>query len=66
MLLAFVALGLFLFLPGASRVGFWLGQRARDDGTERARASTWQSALLALSGLLIGFTFSMAESRFAD
>jgi hypothetical protein len=65
-LLAFVALGLFLLLPGACRVGFWLGRRARDDGTERARASTWQSALLALSGLLIGFTFSMAESRFAD
>jgi hypothetical protein len=31
---------------------------------ERSRAATWQTALLALCGLLIGFTFSMAEGRF--
>ena len=66
MVFAFVALTLFLVLPGACQLGFRLGRRARDDGTERARASNWQNALLALSALLIGFTFSMAESRFAD
>jgi len=59
-----VALGIFLVLPGACQFGYWLGRRARDDQIERSRASTWQNALLALAGLLIGFTFSMAEARF--
>jgi hypothetical protein len=58
------ALVLFAVLVAASRIGYWLGGRARDDEMERSRAATWQTALLALSGLLIGFTFSMADSRF--
>jgi hypothetical protein len=61
---AWVALGLLAILVAASRVGYWLGLRARDDQTEKSRATTWQAALLALSALLIGFTFSMAQARF--
>jgi len=59
-----ISVGVLLALPGACQLGYWLGRRARDDELERSRATTWQNALLALSGLLIGFTFSMAESRF--
>jgi hypothetical protein len=59
-----IALGLFVILVVAARIGYWSGRRARDDDMERSRAATWQTALLALAGLLIGFTFSMAESRF--
>jgi hypothetical protein len=60
-----LALGLFVILVTAARVGYWSGLRARDDQMERSRATAWQTALLALAGLLIGFTFSMAETRFA-
>jgi hypothetical protein len=60
-----LALGLFVVLVAAARLGYWSGRRARDDEMERARAANWQTALLALAGLLIAFTFSMAESRFA-
>jgi hypothetical protein len=59
-----VALGVLLVLPMACQLGFWLGRRARDDELERSRAANWQNALLALAGLLIGFTFSMAQTRF--
>ena len=59
-----VALGVLLVLPLACQLGFWLGRRARDDQLERSRAANWQNALLALAGLLIGFTFSMAQARF--
>jgi hypothetical protein len=62
---ASLAIGLFVILIAAARLGFWFGRRAPDDEMERSRAATWQTALLALAGLLIGFTFSMAESRFA-
>jgi hypothetical protein len=64
MMFAWVALGLLAILLTASRTGYWLGLRARDDQTEKSRATTWQAALLALSALLIGFTFSMAQTRF--
>jgi hypothetical protein len=63
---AWIALGVYFVLLGSCQVGYRLGRHARDDETERARASTWHNALLALSGLLIGFTFSMAEARFTD
>jgi hypothetical protein len=59
-----LALGLFGVLMASARLGYFAGQRARDDEMERSRAGTWQTALLALDGLLIGFTFSMAEARF--
>ena len=64
MLFAYFAFGLFVVLMAAARVGYWSGKRARDDDMERSRAATWQTALLALAGLLIGFTFSLAASRF--
>ncbi len=66
MTFAGVALTLFAVLPAACWLGYGLGRRVPDDGIEKARTSTWQSALLALAGLLIGFTFSMAESRFTQ
>jgi hypothetical protein len=62
---ALVALAVFGILPGACLLGYWIGRRSRDDELERARSATWQNTLLALSGLLIGFTFSMAEGRYA-
>ncbi|HXJ22845.1 MAG TPA: hypothetical protein VMT03_21685 [Polyangia bacterium] len=65
MTFAWVAFGFYAALAVAAGLGFWVGLRAQDDPIDRARATTWQTALLALCGLLIGFTFSMAESRFA-
>lgn len=61
-----ILIGLFVFLPASCQLGYWLGRhpRVRRDDTERSRASIWQSALLALAGLLIGFTFSMAQARY--
>jgi len=59
-----VALGIFVVLVAAARLGYWAGRRALDDEMERTRATTWQTSLLALAGLLVGFTFSMAEARF--
>lgn len=66
MIYAWVIIGLFTLLPTSCQVGYALGRRARvsKDDAERSRASTWQSALLALAGLLIGFTFSMAQARY--
>ena len=66
MVYALVTLALFLGLPTASEVGYQVGWRRRASGDETARshAVTWQTAVLALAGLLIGFTFAMAAERF--
>jgi len=63
-----IMIGLFISLPASCQLGYWLGRRAqvRRDDVEKARASGWQAALLALAGLLIGFTFSMASARYED
>lgn len=57
---------MFLVLPSASELGFKVGRRTRvtGDGTARSHATTWQAAVLALAGLLVGFTFAMAAARF--
>jgi hypothetical protein len=54
------AIGVLTILPAACLLGYWLGRRARarQDETEKSHAAAWQAALLALTGLLIGFTFS--------
>ena len=59
-------IGVFTILPAACQLGYWLGRRARarQDETEKSHAAAWQAALLALAGLLIGFTFSMAQARY--
>jgi hypothetical protein len=61
-----ITVGLFLALPASGQLGYWFGRRARvpKDTVEKSHAAVWQSALLALAGLLIGFTFSMAQSRY--
>lgn len=59
--------GLFVGLPGSAQVGYWLARRsgAHADEADKAHASAWQAALLGLAALLIGFTFSMAQQRYA-
>ena len=61
-----VAIGLFTVLPAACVIGYRLGQRARAraDETGKSHVAAWEAALLALTGLLIGFTFSMAQARY--
>ena len=56
-------------LPGSCQLGFRIGRRiaarkADKDESERSHAVAWQASLLALSALLIGFTFSMAQARY--
>jgi hypothetical protein len=57
---------LFVVLPGSCRLGYWIGRRVagRRDESARSHAAAWQASLLALAGLLIGFTFSMAQARY--
>jgi hypothetical protein len=65
--------GIFLLLPGIFlgillfiEVGHWLGTRfARDQaGSSLAVFSTIETAIYALLGLMVAFTFSGAASRF--
>jgi hypothetical protein len=60
------ALVLYVILPAACLAGYRLGHRARarPDEHGRSHAAAWQATLLGLAGLLIGFTFSMAQARF--
>ena len=46
--------------------GFWLGRLKRAETSESARAEIGmiEGAMLALVGLLLAFTVSMAEGRF--
>ncbi len=59
--LAIFAVSLALIL-GAGEVGHWMGERAARRGA--SSAATLEAAILGLLALLIGFTFSMALSRF--
>jgi hypothetical protein len=60
-LLAIFAASLLLIL-GAGEMGHWLGERAARLGAPGV--STLEGAILGLLALMIGFTFSMALSRF--
>ncbi|MGE0578583.1 MAG: hypothetical protein AB7F22_02450 [Reyranella sp.] len=60
-LLAIFPVSLVLIL-GAGEVGHWLGERAARRGAPGV--STLEAAILGLLALMIGFTFSMALSRF--
>ena len=64
MLYAFVAVSLFTVLPGAALVGYWLGRHERARPSAREISHELPNALLALAGLLIGFTFAMAQQRY--
>ncbi len=60
-LLAVFAVSLTLIL-GAGELGLWMGERAARRGA--SGVATLEAAILGLLALLIGFTFSMALSRF--
>ena len=60
-LLAIFAVSLVLIV-GAGETGHWLGVRAARQGA--SAVSTLEGAILGLLALMIGFTFSMALSRF--
>lgn len=51
-----------LLILGAGEMGHWLGERAALHGAPGV--STLEAAILGLLALMIGFTFSMALSRF--
>jgi len=55
-----------LLIFGAAEFGVWLGNKSsdRDRDEVRSHITTIQSALLGLLALLIGFTFSIALSRY--
>jgi hypothetical protein len=61
-----LVLVLFVLLLLAGEVGYRYGRRNRPGTDERARSQvgTIQAATLGLLGLLLGFTFAMAVSRF--
>jgi hypothetical protein len=62
-LLALLAL---LLMLACSEIGFWAGWKARTrlDEAVRSRNAVFESAILAVLGLLMGFTMSMAVTRF--
>lgn len=61
---ASVAVGLLTALPAAALVGYWLGRHAHAGGSVIEVSHELPNALLALAGLLIGFTFAMAQGRY--
>jgi hypothetical protein len=66
-----VWLFVLVILGGAAEGGYWLGRRAKKqarDSTEATRDHTQeiQTAVFAVLGLLLAFTYSMAVSRFDD
>jgi len=62
---------LLALLAAVTEAGYWLGRRAKARGGDEAAASDdhtreVQTALFAVLGLLLAFTYSMAVSRFDD
>jgi hypothetical protein len=53
-------------LLGSSEIGYWAGRHVErdEDDTRMSHGQIWQAAVLALLGLLIGFSFAMAVTRF--
>ena len=66
MTFAWFTLVVFVVLPMAAELGYKAGRRrrARRDEGASSHAVTLQAAVLGLAGLLIGFTFAMATTRF--
>jgi len=64
MVYGLVALTLLTVLPAAALVGYRLGRRARARRPDVEVSHELPNALLALAGLLIGFTFAMAQQRY--
>ncbi|HET9831794.1 MAG TPA: hypothetical protein VFP91_08795 [Vicinamibacterales bacterium] len=63
---AVLAVGLFLLLLAATEAGFHLGRRAKSKVDEKTKSQipVIQGSVLGVLGLLLGFTISMAVSRF--
>ena len=61
-----IAVVLFALLLLCVEVGFRLGRRAKAsfDEPTKTQIGTIQGAILGLLGLLLGFSFAMAASRF--
>jgi hypothetical protein len=66
MIFGLFVFGLFAGLVAACQVGFWIGRRtaSSQDPVTISHTVSWQGAVLALAGLLIGFTFAMAMARY--
>jgi hypothetical protein len=66
MIFAWFTVVLLVVLPAASELGYKVGRRtrARRDDAASSHAFALQAAVLGLAGLLIGFTFAMATTRF--
>ena len=62
--LEYIAIALIALMIAAAEAGYRLGQRLTRIGASDAPLGTMQSALLALLGLLLAFTFGMANDRF--
>ena len=62
--LEYIAIVLVALMVAAAEAGFRIGQRLKRLGADDSPLGTMQSALLALLGLLLAFTFGMANARF--
>ncbi len=64
--LGFILLGSLVFFLAATEIGFRLGRRAhsRVNADAKSELSILQGAIMGLLALLLGFTFSMAISRY--
>jgi hypothetical protein len=59
-----IALGLILSMIGAMQTGWRIGRKFQDESRKPANVQTIGTAVFALLGLLIAFTFSNGLSRF--
>jgi len=59
-----IALGLILGMIGVMQTGWRIGRKFQDESRKPANVQTIGTAVFALLGLLIAFTFSNALSRF--
>src|SRR5262245_21426530 len=64
MVYGLVAFGLLTVLPAAALIGYRLGRQSRARGSDVEISHELPNALLAMAGLLIGFTFAMAQQRY--
>jgi hypothetical protein len=55
---------IIILTMGAAELGARIGWRRRRDAAERAEISTLTGAALGLLALLLGFSFSLALSRY--